>query len=197
MTIRVTRGWRQTDRRSCKYYKISKIIAKKLPDRFEGFLGDFLSFLRNGIRYWYNSLYVFRIISTSHKVDCVFPTVVVSIEFGRNDHRDSIREHARHSFQGNFRKHFPMRTNSCSLYEQVMSITVTPTTSAVGIKAGFGPGASNTNSWVPIGIGPVESSSSSEIKCHWHLYKLFDKLQQMGPRLKWVASSRWWFGLNV
>ena len=45
-----------------------------------------------------------------------------------------------------FRKHFPMRTNSCSLYEQVMSITVTPTTSAVGIKAGFGPGASNTNS---------------------------------------------------
>ena len=41
-----------------------------------------------------------------------------------------------------------------------MSITVTPTTSAVGIKAGFGPGASNTNSWVPIGIGPVESSSS-------------------------------------
>ena len=83
-----------------------------------------------------------------------------------------------------------MRTNSCSLYEQVMSITVTPTTSAVGIKAGFGPGASNTNSWVPIGIGPVESSSSSEINCHWHLYKLFDKLHQMRPRLKWVASSR-------
>ena len=57
-----------------------------------------------------------------------------------------------------------MRTNSCSRYEQVMSITVTPTTSAVGINAGLGPGASNTNSWVPMGIGPVESSSSSEIK---------------------------------
>ena len=85
-------------------------------------------------------------------------------------------------FRGHFRKHFPMRTNSCSLYEQVMSITVTPTTSAVGIKAGFGPGASNTNSWVPIGIGPVESSSSSEIKCHWHSYELFDKIHQMGPR---------------
>ena len=77
---------------------------------------------------------------------------------------------------GHFRKHFPMRTNSCSLYEQVMSITVTPTTSAVGIKAGFGPGASNTNSWVPIGIGPVESSSSSKRDS----YKSFEKLHQMG-----------------
>ena len=31
-----------------------------------------------------------------------------------------------------------------------MRITVTPTTSAVGINAGLGPGASNTNSWVPM-----------------------------------------------
>ena len=62
MTIRVTRGWRQTDRRSYKYYQIkgsysqvtiiiNRIVCKNLPDRFEGFLEDFLSFLRNGIRY--------------------------------------------------------------------------------------------------------------------------------------------------
>ena len=40
--------------------------------------------------------------------------------------------------------------------------TVTPTISPVGILLGSGPSVDNSNSCVPTGIGPVDSSSSSE-----------------------------------